>query len=89
MNGSSPAPIDTLIQSFLGSPPTFDTFLALIKFFVLIALTLYLVFGLVIIRQINQMNSTIRTNISFILQIAGWVHLGLSLVVWFIAFVVL
>lgn len=52
----------------------------------LIAGALYIVYALVIVRQISLMSRTVSTLLEPLVKILGWVHLLASLFVWFLIF---
>jgi hypothetical protein len=61
----------------------------IIKFLVLAALTLYLVFGLVMIRQIGLMTDTIKSSINPGLKLIGYIHMLAAILVWLFAMALL
>lgn len=46
--------------------------------FILVAI-MYIVYSVIIVRQVNTMNTTIKTPLGPIIQLAAWIHLALSL----------
>jgi hypothetical protein len=58
-------------------------FLGLIKVGLLLLNVIYLVYAVILLRQIQMMNETVKTSVSRIVMIAGMIHLGLTLLVAF------
>ena len=77
--------INTLLE--LGSSGQGPLFL--VKLFIMFGLTVYLVFGLVVIRQVSLMTRTIKSSINPTLILLGYIHMIVAIVVWLIAFVLL
>lgn len=63
--------------------------LLLVKLFIMFGLTIYVVFGLVVIRQVSLMTGTIKSSITPFLRLLGYVHMIMAIVVWLIALVLL
>ncbi len=63
--------------------------LLLVKLFIMFGLTVYVVFGLVVIRQVSLMTRTIKSSITPTLRLLGYVHMIAAIVVWIIALVIL
>lgn len=63
--------------------------LLLVKLFIMFGLTVYLVFGLVVIRQVSLMTRTIKSSINPTLILLGYIHMIVAIVVWIIALVLL
>lgn len=63
--------------------------LLLVKLFIMFGLTVYVVFGLVVIRQVSLMTRTIKSSITPALELLGYIHMIAAIVVWFIALVLL
>lgn len=68
------------------SPQT--PFIAL-KFVLLLMMTMYALFALVMIRQIDLMTKTIETPYTGIIKMVGYIHMIAALAIWFIVFTVL
>jgi len=85
----SPAPFSSFFGSSELLPFSMGTALLVLKFFIVFAYSLYLVFGVVIIRQVSLMNKTISSPISAVITIAAYIHLIVSILVWFAALVIL
>lgn len=83
------APINTIIALFFNPKTATGAVFALAKLSVMLGFTLYLVFAVVVIRQVSLMTRTVDTPISPLLKIIGWAHLGIAILVWFFAFTVL
>ena len=59
------------------------------KWFVVAALVIYLVFALVIVRQVYMMTRVVSGELDLAVKVAAWVYFVLSLLVFFLALVVL
>lgn len=59
------------------------------KLLVFIALAIYLVFAVVTIRQVYAMVKVVSSELDFAIKIVAWIHLVLTLLVIFLAAVVL
>ncbi|NCN24184.1 MAG: hypothetical protein COU65_02630 [Candidatus Pacebacteria bacterium CG10_big_fil_rev_8_21_14_0_10_42_12] len=55
------------------------TFLAVLKFLLIIAAGLYSIFAVVVVRQIAVMKDTLLTSFSPVLLTLGFLHLGLAI----------
>ena len=85
----SPVPFSSFFGATEQLPFSMNTVLAVLKFFIVFAYLLYLVFGIVIIRQVGTMNKTISSSISPLITIASYIHLALSVLILLIAMVML
>ncbi|MEK7458758.1 MAG: DUF5657 family protein [Patescibacteria group bacterium] len=63
--------------------------LLLVKLFIMFGLTVYVVFGLVVIRQVSLMTRTIKSSITPTIRLLGYVHMIVAIVVWFVALIIL
>lgn len=71
-------------------PPIFGISLTLIgKIFVLFGLGIYIIFALVVVRQVNLMIATIRVGFESFIRLIAWAHLIFAVVVFLIAFIIL
>lgn len=61
----------------------------IIKIFVLLFLAIYIVFGLVVVKQISLMEETLDAGFSFPIKAVGWAHLFFSIGVFVIALLIL
>jgi len=59
------------------------------KIFVLLFLGIYIVFGFVVIKQINLMLNTIDVGFSLPIRFLGWAHLLFSIGVFVLALIIL
>ena len=59
------------------------------KVFILIAIGIYLVFALVVIRQISLMIETVEVGFSFPIRLVCWLHLLFTIGVFLVALVTL
>ncbi len=80
-------PASSFIASLMNFQPTANTPLVLFKAGLLLAIAMYIVFALVVIRQIDLMTKTVRTPLTPVLRMVGWGHLIASVVVWLIALI--
>lgn len=82
----NPSP-STFVTTMLAFQPTANTPLLLFKAVILFSLAMYIVFALVVIRQIDLMTKTVKTPLTPVLKMMGWGHCIASAVVWLIAFI--
>jgi len=59
------------------------------KVLILIALAIYLIFAVVIVRQVYAMTKVVSGELDLAIKIAAWIHLVLTLLVVFLAVVIL
>lgn len=85
----NPTPTPLLIQSLLSFQPNANTPFLLFKAAILLAIGMYIVFALVMIRQIDLMTKTVKTPITPMLKLVGLVHMIASVIIWFVAFIAL
>ncbi len=58
----------------------------ILKWMTLIAFGVYILFALVIVRQIALMTKTIKTGFEFVIKIVGYIHLLFAILIWLFAF---
>lgn len=63
--------------------------LAIGKIFVLIALAIYIVFALVVVRQVKLMTSTIEVGFEFFIKLIAWAHLIFAIFIFITALIIL
>jgi len=63
--------------------------LGVAKIFVLFALGLYIVFALVVIKQVSLMTKTVEVGLEGFIKLIAWAHLIFAVVVFFIALTIL
>jgi len=63
--------------------------LSVFKFFFIVCAALYCLFAIVVIRQITVMKDTLLTSFSPILQVAGYIHLAIAVLVLLLFFSIL
>ena len=63
--------------------------LGVAKIFVLFALGLYIVFALVVIKQVSLMTRTVEVGLEGFIKLIAWAHLVFAVVVLFIALTIL
>lgn len=78
----------TPIENFLQSLITLDVW-GVVKVLILFGLGLYLVFALVVIRQVQLMSKSLNGSLDLPLRLIALVHLGLVIGVFLFALVVL
>lgn len=59
------------------------------KIFALIALGIYIVFALVIVKQVGLMIRTIEVGLEVLIKLVAWAHLAFAVFVFLTAFVIL
>lgn len=59
------------------------------KVAVIFALFVYVLFAVIVVRQVKLMGKTLNGNLNLPLRIISWIHLLLALLVVFLAFVIL
>ena len=73
--------INTFIPSFEGSV------LGVVKIAALVVLLIYMIFSLIVVRQIGIMNKVLQTKIAPILFLLGFLHLIAAIFVFLVALV--
>jgi len=70
--------------------PVFGISLLLIgKIFALIGLSIYMIFALVVLKQVHLMVSTIEVGLEFFIKLIAWAHLIFAIFVFLTALIVL
>jgi hypothetical protein len=59
------------------------------KIFALIAIGLYIIFALVVIKQVSLMTKTVEVGLEGFIKLIAWAHLAFAVVVFFIALTIL
>ena len=59
------------------------------KLIVSLALLLYIIFALIIVRQVGLMAKTLIVPIDLLIKIVAWIHLSLAILVFLLALIVL
>lgn len=62
---------------------------SVIKIFILAALILYLIFSIIIIREVKLMNRTLKGVFNLPITIIAWLHFGLACLIFILALVIL
>lgn len=57
----------------------------LFKIFILIGLLIYMVYAVVVIRQVKIMTTTFETGFEIPLRLISWLHLGLVILIFLVA----
>jgi uncharacterized protein with PQ loop repeat len=65
------------------------TIWSVMKILVLIALAIYTFFSIVVVRQVKMMTKVVSADFDFPIKIISWIHFFLSILVIFLAFVIL
>lgn len=65
------------------------SFLTIGKIFALIGLAIYIVFALVVIKQVGLMTKTIKVNFGKFIKLVSWAHLIFAVFVFLTALVIL
>jgi hypothetical protein len=82
-------PIVNFINALFAMNATGSVPLMILKIVILFGLSIYLVFGLVVLRQISLMTRTIQTSLTGPLKTIGLIHMVVAIIVWLTAFVLL
>ncbi len=61
----------------------------LIKILFVIALGLYLFFAIIIVRQVKIMFETLKGMLDWPIKLIAWVHLGIAVFIFILAFIIL
>lgn len=83
------APIFSLLQFFADPTTASNTVVGIVKLAILFAIGLYLVFCVVVIRQVTLMSRTVSTPIDGMLKLISYLHLAAAGAVWWMAFTLL
>lgn len=59
------------------------------KFFVLFGLAIYLIFALVIVRQVQLMIDTVKVGFEFLVKLLSYLHLLFAILVFLFALIIL
>jgi len=68
---------------------TMDSVWTLVKIIYLLAFFLYVLFAIVVVSQVKQMERTLIGGFEKVLLVIGWTHLGVAILALILAFVVL
>jgi len=79
-------PFENLIQSLVSV--TIDGWF-FIKLLFLLGFLFYIAFAIVVVRQINLMIQTLDGVLNLPLKLIAWVHLGVALLIFFLALTIL
>ena len=77
------------VMNFLFSGLQNFTPLVLVQIIFLVGLLIYLAFAIIVVRQVMLMTRTLNTSFETPVKIVAWVHLGVVLVVFLLALVIL
>ena len=72
------------IENFLG----FSVW-GVVKLFFMLAIVLYIIFAVVIVRQVKLMGQTISDKNNYLLSLIAWLHLAIALFVFLLAWIIL
>ncbi|HKY74464.1 MAG TPA: DUF5657 family protein [Patescibacteria group bacterium] len=82
-------PASQLFAMLAGLQFTDQTPLLVLKMAMLVGLSLYAVFALVIIRQVGLMTQTVKTSLNGTLRLISYAHMAATVVVWLLALTLL
>ncbi len=57
---------------------------SILRLFVLLSLLIFLVFGIVLVRQVKIMTQTFQTGLEFVLKVFAWLNLALVIAVFIV-----
>jgi hypothetical protein len=80
------SPFEQLLQNLSGT--TFNPWV-LVKLLFLLGLLVYVAFAAVVIRQVGIMNRTLNASFNTFLRLIAWIHLGVAVGIWLLAWRVL
>ena len=66
-----------------------SNFWFLIKILFIVALSLYLAFAVIIVRQVKIMFETLKGMLDWPIKLIAWVHLGIACFIFILAFIIL
>lgn len=79
-----------VVQSILRIPASLEAPVwEVAKFLLLFGILLYLVFAVLVIRQVQLMTRTLTGEMDQVVRILSWVHFGLAVAIFLLALVVL
>jgi len=81
-------PFEQFIQFLVNLGPSF-TFWWLVKILFLIGLGLYLAFAVIVVRQVKMMSQALDGSFNLVIKFISWVHLGVAIGVFILAWVIL
>jgi prepilin signal peptidase PulO-like enzyme (type II secretory pathway) len=61
----------------------------MVKFFVLLALFVYIVFAFLVVREVDLMTRTVKDIFNLPIKIISWLHLVFSLLIFLLALIIL
>jgi len=73
-------PLDNLISGF-----SINSVWGIAKGFYLLGIGIYLIFAMVMIRQVQLMSNTLNGTLNLPLRLVAWIHLGLGVGVFLLA----
>lgn len=82
------SPFEKLLQLIAENYESFDP-LILLKLLFLAGLGIYLAFALIIVRQVGLMTKTLNGMLDIPIRLVAWVHLGVAVMVFGLALLVL
>lgn len=82
-------PASQFFGTLSGLQFTDQTPLLILKLAILVGLSLYAVFALVIIRQVGLMTQTVKTSVNGTLRVVSYIHMVATIIVWFFALTLL
>jgi hypothetical protein len=81
--------LDQLMSPFFNVATDISIFWFIVKIFFIVGFMLYVLFSILIVRQVVMMTNTFRTSAEWVLKILSFVHLFFAVAVLVASFVVL
>lgn len=82
------SPFEQVLQFVAGNYQSFDP-LILLKLLFLAGLGIYLAFAVIVVRQVGLMTRTLNGMLDLPIKLVAWVHLGIAVIVFLLALLVL
>ena len=77
-------PFDQLIETITNLDPW-----SIVKAMVMLLLSLYIAFSFIVLRQVDLMRKTLMGRLNTVIKVIAFVHLGIAIFVWLLAFIIL
>ncbi len=85
----NPLPISQFVSFFSNPQNATQAMLSTMKVLIVLVLSLYLIFAVIILRQISLMTKTVDTPLTPKIKFLGYIHMIFSILVWLCAIVLL
>ena len=82
-------PVSQFVSFFSNPQNATSAVLGTMKLLIILILSLYLVFGVIILRQISLMTKTVDTPLTPKIKFLGYIHMIFAVLVWLCAIVLL